>query len=387
MWKKIILLWVLLLSCLGGYGLVFWGNLVFNPEAKFVGSTAKKIYLEANELSSSVVVYQSNMDLSSYSISSSCDISSEFLEYYKTLYFFRVDYSNAPDCKNGNIVLERSGEKLVSSITKLNLSNNLSEISTFIDYSTQDIKNFQKSIESDMSRYAIYKNYNRQSIAKYYKFLKGQRKYKEAAYLWNILTNILVAREQKYTSPVLGGHISEQHSKVPNAARPYRQEYTDGIHHGWDIDGDYGEQIVALDDGIIVRVVNDFDASDLSRIIYGENLSEEQKLKNLDLLRGKQVWLKTMKGEVVFYSHLDTIPSSITEGSFVSQGDALWTTGVTGIPQDGYDDYHLHFSIMKNPYIFENAGTYDFGDYMSWDWLTKGMSHWEVIQAQKNIFE
>jgi len=123
------------------------------------------------------------MDLSSYSISSSCDISSEFLEYYKTLYFFRVDYSNAPDCKNGNIVLERSGEKLVSSITKLNLSNNLSEISTFIDYSTQDIKNFQKSIESDMSRYAIYKNYNRQSIAKYYKFLKGQRKYKEAAYL------------------------------------------------------------------------------------------------------------------------------------------------------------------------------------------------------------
>jgi len=80
---------------------------------------------------------------------------------------------------------------------------------------------------------------------------------------------------------------------------------------------------VALDDGIIVRVVNDFDASDLSRIIYGENLSEEQKLKNLDLLRGKQVWLKTMKGEVVFYSHLDTIPSSITEGSFVSQGDAL----------------------------------------------------------------
>ena len=101
----------------------------------------------------------------------------------------------------------------------------------------------------------------------------------------------------------------------------------------------------------------------LKRLCLGNNRKitkkSLQKLKNLDILRGKQVWLKTMKGEVVFYSHLDIIPSDLSEGMFVSRGHNLGTTGVSGVPQDGYDDFHLHFAIMENPYIFENAGTYD----------------------------
>ena len=70
---------------------------------------------------------------------------------------------------------------------------------------------------------------------------------------------------------------------------------------------------MALDDGIIVRVVDEFSSQDFSRIVYGENLSEMQELKNLDVLRGKQVWLKTMKGDVVFYSHLAEVDISLEE--------------------------------------------------------------------------
>ena len=127
------------------------------------------------------------------------------------------------------------------------------------------------------------------------------------------MQKIISARNKKYISPVPGKSVVEKFTKIPNSGRPYRAGYTDGIHHGWDIDAPIGTDTVALDDGIIVRVVSDFSTSDFSRIVYGENLTHEQKLKNLDILRGKQVWLKTMKGEVVFYSHLDTVPSDIFE--------------------------------------------------------------------------
>lgn len=60
-------------------------------------------------------------------------------------------------------------------------------------------------------------------------------------------------------------------------------------------------------------MVRGFEWSDFSNIVYGDNLSEEQELKNLDILRGNQVWIKTMKGDVAFYSHLSSIPENITE--------------------------------------------------------------------------
>lgn len=136
-----------------------------------------------------------------------------------------------------------------------------------------------------------------------------------------------------------------------------------------------------------MRIVDSFTDADFNRIVYGENLSEMQELKNLDILRGKQVWLKTMKGDVVFYSHLDSIAANLQEGQIVSRGDLLGQTGVSGVPEEGYNDYHLHFSIMENPYNDEKAGSYNFGDYMMWDWLTKGMTHSQTVEAGKQIFE
>jgi hypothetical protein len=42
-------------------------------------------------------------------------------------------------------------------------------------------------------------------------------------------------------------------------------------------------------------VVSEFEFNDLDKIEKKEDLSYDQQVRNLDILRGKQVWLKTMK--------------------------------------------------------------------------------------------
>lgn len=63
-----------------------------------------------------------------------------------------------------------------------------------------------------------------------------------------------------------------------------------------------------------------FSDNDFENLVYGEDLSSDQKLKNLDILRGNQVWQKTLKGEVIFYSHLEDVDSDLKEGMFVEAG-------------------------------------------------------------------
>ena len=94
-----------------------------------------------------------------------------------------------------------------------------------------------------------------------------------------------------------------------------------------------------------------------------------------------------MKGDVAFYSHLADIESTIEEGMFIKRGQKVGTVWVSGVPEIGYDDYHLHFPIMKNPYDKNLAGTYDYGEYMAWDWIWKDLSYNEVITLQNNTFE
>ncbi len=112
-----------------------------------------------------------------------------------------------------------------------------------------------------------------------------------------------------------------------------------------------------------------------------------QKLKNLDVLRGNQVWLKTMKGDVVFYSHLNDVSGDISVGQFIQRGTYLGTMGKTGVPGSDYADYHLHMAIMENPHISELAGTYSIYDYMSWDWYGRHESDAHILEHQYSMFE
>ena len=387
MWKKIILGFIIIASCVWWYGLVFGGNFVFDSEVKFVTSIGKGVYLDDPILSKGVVIFYSDSDISSAEIVSSCDTTTEFLEYHKGLYFFSLDHSKNDSCFNPYISLKDGDEILANVSGKLQPINKSTMLSTFLDYSDEHLTNLKNNIQVGLTKQSIYKNYNGEDIAKNFSLLKKQRAYYEGLYTLNLLEEILSKRQTAYDSPVPGYSLQTEPNKVPNAGRPYRASYTDGIHHGWDIDTPYDTLTAALDDGIIVRIVDDFDDSDFNNIVYGSNISEMQKLKNLDVLRGNQVWLKTMKWEVVFYSHLSSVDLDIQEWDFVSRWTPLWKIGVSWVPGNDYHDYHLHFAIMENPYVLEDAGSYDFWDYMAWDWLTRWKSYSEVIAAQKRIFK
>ena len=160
--------------------------------------------------------------------------------------------------------------------------------------------------------YSDYTKYTKDIEENYYVYLVKNRILNEAIYNRNLIDNILKHRAEKYSIPVEGWKIDLSHSKIPNAWRWYRAEYTDWIHHWWDVAWNFWDQTIAIDDWRIVRVVSNFSKTDLNLIERGNNLSENDKLKNLDILRGKQVWLKTMKWDVIFYSHLDEVFSNIS---------------------------------------------------------------------------
>ncbi len=387
MWKKILLLLILIISSIGGYWLVFGSSLVFWVEISHVWELSNKIFLDDIKLSKTVVAYRSNVDISDYEIYSGCESNTFFLDKYKGVYFFEVDFFWNESCGNENIILSSSEGKVVHTMSQLTFIKENDKLAHFIDYSDTELRLYSWGLDIDMRKNAIFKNYDGRDIIKYYNYLSWQRRYLEAEYQKNIVSEIVQARKKKYLVPVAWKIIPDANSGIPNAPRNYRVSYTDGIHHGWDIEGALWEEVIALDDGIIVRVVSGFDQSDFDKIDYTPD-SEYTKTRNLDVLRGNQVWLKTMKGEVVFYSHLEDVDFRIKEWMSVSRGDVLGTIGVTGVPGwIAYTHYHLHFPIMVNPYATEKAGTYDFWDYMIWDWKLKGLTPNEVRTQQKDIFE
>ncbi|MCD5385396.1 M23 family metallopeptidase, partial [Candidatus Gracilibacteria bacterium] len=258
-------------------------------------------------------------------------------------------------------------------------------LSNLLDMKTDRLIKFKDILQSRVNKYSKYSKYNRDIDKNNYKYLRNNRLLKEAIYNLNLINNIIEKRSEKYLVPLSGHKISRELSKIPNAGRPYRADYTDGIHRGWDVDGKFGEEILAIDDGIIIRVVSDFKFSDLDKIKRGENLSDYDKLKNLDILRGNQVWLKTMKGDVIFFSHLDEIFTNIKVGTVVRKGQPIGTIGITGIPDKNYKDFHVHFAIQVNPRT--KIGEYDIDDYLNWDWLFKGKSVEYILKNIDNIFE
>jgi hypothetical protein len=138
---------------------------------------------------------------------------------------------------------------------------------------------------------------------------------------------------------------------------------------------------------MVIRVVSGFRFEDLNRITYWEKLSEDQKIKNLDILRWNQIWLKTAKWDVVFYSHLQDIFPGIEEWKMVRKGQKVGTIGISWVPDKDYTDYHLHFPIHKNPYNIQMVGKYDYDDYMRWPWYFQSNSLYEVLELQNQVFE
>ena len=104
-------------------------------------------------------------------------------------------------------------------------------------------------------------------------------------------------------------------------------------------------------------------------------------------MRGNQVWIKTMKWDVAFYSHLEEIFPEIKEWMILKRWQPVWTVWATWVPEEGYSDFHLHLSLQSNPLDTARAWTYTYLDIMWWPWSFKGQSASYTLEHYHDIFE
>ncbi|QFR39713.1 M23 family metallopeptidase [Candidatus Gracilibacteria bacterium 28_42_T64] len=380
----ISLISVLLFSVLFGYSLVFSGVYAFKGITLSFKSS-NNIYLDSGNLYKTKLIFKSGKSLENKKITSRCNIFSKFIQKKDDLYLFELQYLDNT-CRDNKISF-RDEENEIIFMTSLNIHSELSIYQKLLDLNDEKLQAFHSILKNKINIFSQYKTYSKDLGISHYSFLKKKRTLKELIYTYSVVNNIVEKRTEKYIVPIVGEKISTNANKIPNALRSYRSDYTDGVHHGWDVGDTFGEKVVAIDDAIVMRVVSNFDYSDLQKIKKSETLTKEEKLRNLDLLRGNQVWLKTTRGDVIFYSHLSNIFTGIEEGVLVKKGEPVGTVGVSGVPEKNYADYHLHFAIHKNPYNIARAGKYDIEDYMKWDWYYKGKDKNYIIEDQSNLFE
>ena len=388
----VIWLWVF-----SGYSFVLWSTPVSSQialwdttssqvQASFLSDLWRTVYLDDERLRSLIVVFSSESNLANYDIHSSCNTTSQHKFSYRNLHFFYLTYLE-DTCDNPTIALKNNNAIISRSLGSLNFSTKSQELSVLLDYSDARLSSLDAELARRLRPVGIFRNYRQDLVLetlpdhfKKYQALELQYKRSLIFYIQN-------GRTQKYISPVPWFHITRQANKIPNAGRPYRAGYTDGIHHGWDIDAPLGTPVVALDDGIIIRITDGFTSEDFKRIVYGNTLSYETQLENLDILRGNQVWHKTLKWELIFYSHLQDVSDELEDGMFIEQWTYIGTVGITWVPVDDYDDYHLHFDVKIPPFTVWKEWTYTLMDYMKWPWSGKWQSQEQVFWLIDSMFE
>ncbi len=167
-----------------------------------------------------------------------------------------------------------------------------------------------------------------------------------------------------YLLPIEGGTISSRSNHLPGAPRAYRN----GTHEGFDfyngtvgVPIEYGTPIRAVAMGTVLRADHDF--QELTQEALDENLrlartSLDTPAEILDLLRGRQVWIRHPGGFISRYAHLSGIPADVVEGAEVIQGQVIGATGNSGTPeavQGTQDDPHPHVELWSgNTYLGYN---------------------------------
>lgn len=375
---------IVIFSIFLGYSLVFAQSPIFENTTKMVFQLSDNIYLDSLKLSNTKIVFKSNQNLSGASIESQCNIFSKLGHNKGDYYMFEIKFFDNK-CSSESFVLVNENNEIMSRF-QLQMVTEYGALSKMLDLDTPYLQNLEAVLDEKIEKFTSFSKYDRSIEPNYYNYLKWNRVLAETQYNKSLIQNIIAKRDEKYAVPVPNHVLPSRHDKLPNANRPYRENYTDGVHHSWDIDTKLWEDVIALDDGIILRVVRDWKWSDFNSLKYG-TLTDDEKMKNLDILRGNQVWLKTMKWDVVFYGHLWDIINNITEGEVVRKWELLGTVWISWVPDKSYNDYHLDFSVRKNPRDEKKIWSYDFDDYMRWDWLFKWESREYILENQNNHFE
>lgn len=382
----VFIIWTILFSIFFWYTLVFWVWAFFGEDIQVVFKLSKNIYPNSLYLRDNKIAFKSNIDISNYNLISTCNTYWKFISKNKDIYIFNLKFFDNL-CNDNYVFLTDLDNKKVSAI-KFNIINEYKLYSNLIDYETPKLNSIYSALDKKKNNLIRYwEKYNTNFWGSYNDYILNNRALNEVLYNYNILKSIIESRKKKYLIPIKWNILPTNPNKLPNSSRAYRSDYTDWIHHGWDFNWNFWEQVIAIDDWIIIRVVSNFNFNNLNNIIRWNNILNSDKIKNLDILRGNQVWLKTNKWDVAFYSHLNDVYSNIKEGEIVRRWQPIWTIWITWIPDRNYIDYHLHLDIQKNPYNLLMVWKYDYDDYMNWDWYFKWKNLDTILENQTKIFE
>lgn len=346
-------------------------------ETNFVLSN--NFFTDSPKLSSNKIIIKSSDSADSFNFSWDCLVDWNLLSSDGFSHIFDVRFLDK-NCNKEKIDLYiKTYYKTIKH--SFNVINPYNLYEKYLDYSDEDLEKTLYWVEKSIS------DLNSKNTETPEQKSLNLRKIEELEYFKDFFSNIIEKRKQKYLIPVKWLSLPTRETKVPNSLRPYRKWYTDWIHHWWDFDSKKWSSVISLDDWIIIRVVNWFTASDFAKINRWDNLTEEDRLKNLDVLRWNQVWIKTMKWDVAFYSHLEEIFPEIKEWLILKRWQPIWTIWATWVPEEWYSDFHLHMAVQKNPQKTENAWKYSFLDVMAWPWYFKNKSASYVLEHQKEVFE
>lgn len=158
--------------------------------------------------------------------------------------------------------------------------------------------------------------------------------------------------------PILGAGIPKSDDNLPNAPRAYRKGVSQGFTFQTTDAGVpvvFGAPVVAAGDGQIVRA--DLNYKELAPRDYAKLLSAVQNGasdKDLNLLRGRQVWIKHPNGTVTRYGHLSRIAPGLRFGN-VRRGAVIGFVGNSGTlqgVQGGTSNARLQFEIWTDNAFF-----------------------------------
>lgn len=153
--------------------------------------------------------------------------------------------------------------------------------------------------------------------------------------------------------PIPGAKLPEDNSYLPGSPRVYRR----GENQGFDFYGNdagipivFGQAVIASADATVIRA--DTLYSELSQEAWRDLLTKVSAQganeTDLNLLRGRQVWLKLDDDRILRYAHLSAIHPSIAVGTRVYRGQVIAYVGNSGT-DDGVEGTprgaRLHFEI------------------------------------------
>lgn len=154
--------------------------------------------------------------------------------------------------------------------------------------------------------------------------------------------------------PIVGASLPAADRLLPGASRDYRF----GVHQGFDmyegqigVPTGYGGPVVAAKAGTVARA--DLDYVEMTPQQYAEAIATSRAAgttppRELDLLRGRQVWIDHGQGVLTRYAHLASIAPGIEVGTAVAGGDIVGFIGNSGMEdatKGSHAGAHLHFEL------------------------------------------